>query len=117
MQILDYIYDFKSFEFYLTITLFLFTVWYIVSTVRYYKGEKRKIKHLHRFAQNGEIEAQKDLADCYEKGYMVKQNKRIAAFWKQKVYFATTPNKEVLKKSMPSRMLTSIISTIKKLFI
>ena len=71
-------------EFYAMIALFLFTVWFIINTIRYYYGEKRKIRHLHRFAKEGERDAQYTLAKRYQKGDMVKKSCQNAAFWYQK---------------------------------
>jgi TPR repeat protein len=67
--------------------LALFTLWFIRSTINYYYGEKRKLKHMHRFAKEGDLEAQRHLAKRYHKGDMVKKDCKRAAFWYQKVAF------------------------------
>ena len=115
MQILGYTLLVKDLEIYILLILFFFTIWYIVDTFHYAKGEKRKVKNLHRFAKEGEKDAQKDLAKCYEKGYVVKQNSRIAAYWRQ---LASFDDKHQSKKqnNTLSSLFKSIISTIKKLF-
>jgi len=71
----------KNIELYIIVFLFFFTFWFIQNTIKHYHGEKRKIKNLHRFAKEGEIEAQYDLAKHYHKGRFVKKNCERAAFW------------------------------------
>ncbi len=68
--------------------LALFTLWFIRNTINYYYGEKRKLKHMHRFAREGDLEAQRHLAKRYRKGDMVKKSCEQAAFWYQKAAFA-----------------------------
>ena len=58
MQILEYLKGFENVELYIIAGLAIFTLWFIFNTIKYYKGEKRKVKHLHRFAKEGEVEAQ-----------------------------------------------------------
>jgi TPR repeat protein len=79
---------YSDLEFYGLIGLFLFTLWFIANTVRYYYAQKRKIRHLHRFAKEGEKEAQLRLAKHYQKGDMVKKSCQNAAFWYQKAAFS-----------------------------
>ncbi|WP_373028982.1 hypothetical protein [Sulfurovum sp.] len=88
MQILEYFKDVENIELYIILALSVFTVWFIFNTIKYYKGEKRKVKHLHRFAKEGEVEAQQHLAERYYKGYAVKKNCQKAAFWYQKAAFS-----------------------------
>jgi TPR repeat protein len=71
----------ENIELYCIVLLFFFTIWFIRNTIEHYKGEKRKIKNLHRFAKEGEMEAQHDLAKCYQKGKFVKKDCERAAFW------------------------------------
>jgi len=68
--------------------LALFTLWFIRNTINYYHGEKRKLKHMHRFAREGDVEAQQYLAHKYRKGEIVKRNCEQAAFWYQKAAFS-----------------------------
>jgi len=68
--------------------LFVFTLWFIRNTIKYYKGEKRKVKHLHRFAKEGESLSQYELAKRYAKGQAVRKNCQSAAFWSQKSLFS-----------------------------
>jgi TPR repeat protein len=68
--------------------LALFTLWFIRNTINYYYGEKRKLKHMHRFAKEGDVEAQQYLARKYRKGEMVKKSCDTAAFWYQKAAFS-----------------------------
>jgi len=75
---------FEDIELYVLIGLFFFTLWFIANTVKYYYGEKRKIRHLHRFAKEGETDAQYKLAKRYQEGDMVKKSCQNAAFWYQK---------------------------------
>jgi len=78
----------KYFELYVTFGVLVFTIWFILNTIKYYYGEKRKLKNLHRFAKEGEVDAQGELAKHYHKGKMVKKNCRKAAFWYQKAAFS-----------------------------
>ena len=71
-------------ELYLLVVLFLFTLWFIRSTIRYYYGEKRKLKHMHRFAREGDLEAQQHLAKRYQKGDILPKSCERAAYWYQK---------------------------------
>ncbi len=68
--------------------LALFTLWFIRSTINYYYGQKRKLKHMHRFAKEGDLDAQRQLAKRYRKGDMVKKSCDQAAFWYQKAAFS-----------------------------
>ncbi len=88
MQILEYFNHLEDIELYIILGLFVFTIWFILNTIKYYKDEKRKVKHLHRFAKEGEVEAQQHLAYRYHKGYAVKKSCRKAAFWYQKAAFS-----------------------------
>jgi TPR repeat protein len=92
MQIVEYFNDLENMELYIIAALFIFTIWFIFNTIKYYKGEKRKVKHLHRFAKDGEIEAQQHLAHRYQKGYAVKKSCQKAAFWYQKAAFSGDNN-------------------------
>ena len=87
MDIIGYLKQSENLELYIILFLFLFTLWFIYSTIQYYKGEKRNVKHLHRFAKEGEVEAQSKLAKRYHKGVMVKKDCEKAAFWYQKAAF------------------------------
>jgi len=78
----------EGFELLIIAGLAIFIIWFIFNTIAYYKGEKRKVKHLHRFAKEGEVEAQHHLAHRYQKGDMVKKSCHKAAFWYQKAAFA-----------------------------
>jgi len=78
----------ENFELYLIAGLIVFTLWFIFNTKKFYFGEKRKVKNLHRFAKEGEAEAQGHLARRYQKGKMVKKNCQQAAFWYQKAAFS-----------------------------
>lgn len=74
----------ENIELYIIVFLFLFTLWFIRNTFKFYKGEKRKVKHLHRFAREGESLSQYELAKRYDKGQMVKKSKHNAASFSQK---------------------------------
>lgn len=80
--------DLENVELYIIVGVFIFTVWFILNTIKYYKGEKRKVKHLHRFAKEGETQAQHHLAKRYQKGFAVKKSCQKAAFWYQKAAFS-----------------------------
>ena len=87
-KIFDMIMSIKNIELYLIVFLILFTLWFIFNTKEFYHSEKRKIKNLHRFAREGEAEAQYDLARRYQKGKQVKKDCQSAAFWYQKAAFS-----------------------------
>jgi TPR repeat protein len=78
----------ESLELSLIVGLFIVTVWLILHTLDYYRAQKRYVKNLHRFAREGEAEAQYALAQCYQKGHMVKKECHTAAFWYQKASFS-----------------------------
>lgn len=88
MQINEYFEYCEEFELYVMLGVFIFTIWLIFNTINHYKAEKRKVKYLHRFAKEGEVDAQQSLARRYYKGYAVKKNCRKAAFWYQKAAFS-----------------------------
>lgn len=78
----------ENIELYVIVVLFFFTLWFIYNTFKYYKGEKRKIKQLHRFAREGESISQYELAKRYAKGQMVRKSKHNAASFSQKAAFS-----------------------------
>jgi len=80
--------DINNMELYLIVLLLFFTIWFIFNTVKYYKGEKRKVKHLHRFAREGESLSQYELAKRYAKGQAVKKSCQNAASLSQKAAFS-----------------------------
>jgi len=91
MQITDIIENIKhieNIELYLIVFLILFTLWFMLNTLKYYKGEKRKVKHLHRFAREGESLSQYELAKRYAKGQAVRKSCQNAAFLSQKAAFS-----------------------------
>lgn len=88
MKILEYLNEIENVELYLIPVLLILTLWFILNTIKYYKGEKRNVKHLHRFAKEGEVEAQNHLAKRFYKGNMVKKSSQRAAFWSQKASFS-----------------------------
>jgi len=91
-------------EIYIFGILALFTLWFIRNTINYYRGEKRKLKHMHRFAKEGDVEAQRHLAKRYKKGDMVKKSCQQAAFWYQKAAFSGDEDaKGFLEKYMESK--------------
>ncbi len=75
----------EDFEIYLFIGLLLFTLWFIRSTVKYYYGQKRKLRHMHRFAREGDVDAQRHLAARYRKGDILPKSCERAAYWYHKV--------------------------------
>ena len=88
MKFLEELKNIEDLELYIIVVLIVFILWLILNTIKHYKGEKRKIKHLHRFAKEGETLEQYHLAQRYNKGNMMKKNKRNAAFWSQKAAFS-----------------------------
>ncbi len=103
-SILNSIKNIEDLELYIIIGLFLFIIWFIFNTKKFYHGEKRKLKNLHRFAKEGEAEAQQDLALRYQKGKMVTKSCYRAAFWYQKAAFSGDEKaKGYLKKFLDRR--------------
>ncbi len=99
MEILKYLKSIEDIELYIILFLIIFIIWFIFNTISYRKGQKRKLKNLHRFAKRGEVEAQTDLAKHYHKGKIVKKDLDSAAFWYQKAHFAGDKKaKNALKK-------------------
>lgn len=92
MKVIQYLQETENLELYLIVVVFIFTIWFILNTIKFYKGEKRNVKHLHRFAKEGEVESQNSLAKRYHKGDMVKKSSQRAAFWYQKAYFSGDKN-------------------------
>jgi len=78
----------ENIELYIIVALIIIIIWFILNTIKYYHGEKRKVKNLHRFAKEGEVEAQGRLAKHYHKGNMVKKDCQKAAYWYQKASFS-----------------------------
>jgi TPR repeat protein len=78
----------ENIELYVTLVVFVFTLWFVFNTIKYYRGEKRKVKHLHRFAREGESISQYELAKRYAKGDMVKKSCQNAASLSQKAAFS-----------------------------
>jgi len=78
----------QDIEIYIFGGLALFTLWFIRHTINYYYGQKRKLKQLHRFAKEGDLEAQQHLAKCYRRGDMVRKSCEQAAFWYQRAAFS-----------------------------
>ena len=77
----------ENIELYIIFGLIVIIIWFIVNTIKYYSGEKRKLRNLYRFAKEGELDAQHNLAKRYHKGDMVKKDYQKAAFWYQKAAF------------------------------
>ena len=94
----------ENIELYLTLIIALVIVYLIINTILYYKCEKRKIKHLHRFAKNGEVDAQRELAKRYYFGDFLPKNKQLSAFWCQKALFSGDETaKDFLDKILNSK--------------
>jgi len=109
MEFIEKIKQIHNIELYLIFFLALFTFWFILNTVKYYKGEKRKVKHLHRFAKEGESLSQYELAKRYAKGQAVRKSCQNAAFWSQKSSFsgnkdAYTFLKKIMKKNITNKV-------------
>ena len=87
-EILEKMMNVRDMELYAIILLMFFTLWFIYSTVKFYKSEKRKVKHLHRFARQGESLSQYELAKRYAKGQAVRKSCQNAASLSQKSAFS-----------------------------
>ena len=104
MGIVEIINKIDNIELYMIVLLFLFTLWFIRNTIKYYRGEKRKVKHLHCFAKEGESLSQYELAKRYAKGQAVRKNCQSAAFWSQKSLFSGNEDaRPFLEKIMKKR--------------
>jgi len=68
-------------EIYAIIVLTLFLWWFIRNTIKFYHGEKRRVKNLHRFAKDGEVESQVELGKHYQTGKVVKKSCQRAEYW------------------------------------
>jgi len=77
----------ENIELYIIVALVVIIIWFILNTIKYYYGERRKVKNLHRFAKEGEVESQHKLAQKYQKGDVVKKDCQRAAFWYQRAAF------------------------------
>ena len=95
-EFIDTIITVEDIELYIIVFLFFFTLWFIYATVKYYKGEKRKVKNLHRFAREGESLSQYELAQRYAKGQAVKKSCQNAAYLSQKAAFSGNENAQKL---------------------
>jgi TPR repeat protein len=78
----------ENIELYIIVGLVCIILLFIFNTLKYYRGEKKKVKNLHRFAKEGEVDAQSSLAKRYQKGNMVKKDCQKAAFWYQNAAFS-----------------------------
>jgi len=78
----------ENIELYIMALLAFILIAVIINTIQYYKGEKQKVKNLHRFAKEGDAQAQEALGKLYKDGDMVPQDMRQAAFWYQKASFS-----------------------------
>lgn len=104
MKLLDTVQNIENIELYVLVFLAIFTLWFIVDTVKYYKGEKRKVKHLHRFAREGVSISQYELAKRYAKGQAVRKSCQNAAYLSQKAAFAGDKNaQKLLNKILKNR--------------
>ena len=96
----------ENIEFYIIIALIFIIIWFTLNTIKFYKSKKRKVKNLHRFAKEGEVKAQNNLAKHYQKGDMVKKDYEKAAFWYQKAAFSGDDEaKGFLKKFLNNRKI------------
>ncbi len=78
----------ENIELYAIVIVSIFTIWFIFNTIKYHHNQKSKIKHLHTFAKDGDLESQTELANRYSKGKQVKKDCNKAAFWYQKAAFS-----------------------------
>lgn len=78
----------EDLEVYTFLILLLFTLWFIRNTVKYYRGEKKTVKRLYRFAKEGEVASQYQLAQRFQKGNAVKKSCKQAAFWYYKAAYS-----------------------------
>lgn len=104
MKWLEEIQKIENIELYITLIVAMITLWFIANTIKFYKGEKRKVKHLHRFAREGESDSQHELAKRYAKGDMVKKSCQNAASLSQKAAFSGNKDaQELLEKILKNK--------------
>ncbi|SFV53561.1 hypothetical protein MNB_SV-3-213 [hydrothermal vent metagenome] len=104
MQIKDIIENQEYVELYVILFLIFFIPWFISHTVKYYRAERRKVRHLHRFAREGESLSQYELAKRYAKGQAVRKSCQNAAFLSQKAAFSGDDRaQELLEKILKKR--------------
>ena len=68
-------------ELYAIAIIIIFLLWFIRHTIKYYYKEQKRLKHLHKFAKEGEVESQLELGKHYQKGKVVKKSCERAAYW------------------------------------
>jgi TPR repeat protein len=93
--------DFKisDIELYLIVVLAIFLWWFIRNTIKLYYGKKRRLKHLHKFAKEGEVESQVELGKHYQNGEIVDKSCQRAAYWYHRASLnGDSEAKEYLKK-------------------
>jgi len=74
-------FDTDNIELYVIIFLIVFLLWFIRNTIKFYYNEKKRVKRLHKFAKEGEVESQIALGEHYQKGKVVKKSCDRAAYW------------------------------------
>jgi hypothetical protein len=88
IEILGSIGNTENIELYFILFLSLFTLWFIVNTVKYYKSKRRKLKPWHRFSREDAILSQYELAKRYAKNQEVqKRYQNVTHFAKKTVGF------------------------------
>jgi len=91
-------------ELYAIVLIFILLLWFIKNTIKFYHGEKKRVKNLHKFAKNGEVYSQIELGKHYQKGKVVKKSCDRAAYWYNRA--ALNGHKEAqgyLKKFMENK--------------
>jgi len=86
--IIEHVGKIENMEVSIFLLLLLFTLWFIRNTVKYYQGEKKALKRMYRFAKEGEVQSQYQLAKRYQEGNAVRKSCNQAAFWYQKAAFS-----------------------------
>jgi len=78
---MDIYFNNEDIELYAIICLVIFLLWFIRNTIKFYYNEKKRVRRLHRFAKDGEIDSQVELGKHYQKGKVVKKSCDRAAYW------------------------------------
>ncbi len=108
MNFIDNIKAIDNIELYAILVLTIFTIWFIYSTVRYYIAQKRIVKHLHRFAKEGEANSQYELAKRYLDGKTVKKSCHNAAFFSQKASFSGNEDAKLFLEDIKKKKCSKI---------
>ena len=73
MKIIDKIQNIENIELYFIAFLLLFTLWFVVNTLKFYIAKRRKEKQLYRFSRGRKTISGYELAKRYAKSQSTKK--------------------------------------------